>query len=726
MTDTETKQETPSAEEMRNEKTRQQITVAIILAALVYWGINSPDTFLRVVLVALGFGGIVMIHEFGHFIVAKLGGIKVEAFSIGMGPVVFGIRKLKKGWRVRVFPKIGAPDSVEEGDNDTEYQIALLPIGGFVKMLGQSDTGAADEIDDPRSYANRPIWIRICVVSAGVIFNAVTAVLLFMALFLHGIDLKSAVVGDVIPNSPAYEAGLRPGDEVVEVNGERFVDFETLILAPALSAPGQPVKFTAHRSDGTEERLEIVAEKAVAGSSGLRGIGISKQAAHTLIIEPSIAKTPKDVDELYEKASLRPGDMIKTVEGQFVKDQWEYEKQIGQTFKPEVEISVLRNWPTEDGSEQTTTESVKFPIYIPATLENFRDEFDLTHFCSLVPRLMVEEVIEPTKGERFIYWVKTSIFRREVVPFIKDVLKKGDVLLKVADVDYPTYKQLRDLTNEYKDKELPFVVLRKGDEGVEQTVELVVRPKSSFRSKRVTVGFSPALDLEHPVVAQVLSVPGAPVGEAVIPKGALIVALNDKPVKNFFEIATVLKQNAGQRVGVAYELDGKVGAASVTVPLHDPVHAKASMAMMIPYKYLTTEFKTSNPIEAARWGLKTAWKFISQSYVTIGRLFQKDGVPITALSGPVGIISISYQMAGMSMLHYLRFLGLISSCLAVMNLLPLPVLDGGHIVLLLIEKITGKPVHEKILAPVMYIGLALLLGLILWISFNDIVRLLGF
>jgi len=618
MTDIETKDQTPSPEEMRKEKLRQQMTIVIMLAALIFWGIKSPDTFLRVVLVAIGFGGIVMIHEFGHFIVAKLGGIKVEAFSIGMGPVVFGIRKLKKGWRVRVLPKIGAPDQVEEGDNETEYQIALLPIGGFVKMLGQSDTGAADQVDDPRSYANRPVGIRICVVSAGVIFNAVTAVLLFMALFLHGIDLKSAVVGDVIPNSPAYEAGLRPGDKVVEVDGERFVDFESLILAPALSAPGEPVHFTVQRFGGTEEKLDIVAEKSAVSSSGLRSIGISQQAAHTLIVEPEIAKTEEGVKDLYETAGLRPGDEVKAVDGQPVADPWQYDRLISQTFKSEIELSVCRQWPDGSGSDQKTMATVKFPVWIAPTLENFRDEYDLTHFCSLVPRLKVESVPPPLKvvslPKRIINAFRTKILRQKVETDTDEnvlPLKEGDILLKVADIEYPNYKQLRELTEDYKDKDMPMTVLRKDGEGAEQRVELIVQPKTHPGSSRVMVGFGPGLDLEHPVVAQTLPVPGVSDGELKIPKGASITAVNDKPVKDFFEIATAFQENAGQRVNVGYELDGQAGVVSVMVPEHEPVHAKAYLGMIIPYKYLTKEFQTSNPIQAAQWGLKTAWKFIS-------------------------------------------------------------------------------------------------------------------
>jgi hypothetical protein len=135
-------QDSPQPQESQG---KQLILSLIIIIAAIVWGVNHPSTALRVLAVLLGFGGIIMIHEFGHFIVAKLGGIKVEAFSIGMGPVVLGIRKLKKGWKVRVLPKIGEEPVVEEGDNDTEYQIALLCFGHSETQKGLEGSCAAED-----------------------------------------------------------------------------------------------------------------------------------------------------------------------------------------------------------------------------------------------------------------------------------------------------------------------------------------------------------------------------------------------------------------------------------------------------------------------------------------------------------------------------------------------------------------------------------------------------
>jgi regulator of sigma E protease len=98
-------------------------------------------------------------------------------------------------------------------------------------------------------------------------------------------------------------------------------------------------------------------------------------------------------------------------------------------------------------------------------------------------------------------------------------------------------------------------------------------------------------------------------------------------------------------------------------------------------------------------------------------------MPASSLTGPVGIVTISYKLAGQSLGDFLYFIGLISSCLAVMNLLPIPIVDGGVIVLLIIEKIKGGPLNEKVQQAIVYAGVALLLTVFLFITYNDILRL---
>lgn len=714
----------------QQDQTKQLIFFVIILALLVVWGVRNPSTALRIVGVLLGFGGIVMIHELGHFLMAKLGKIKVEVFSIGMGPVVLGIRKLKKGWRVRVLPKIGQVQQVNEGDNETEYQIALLPIGGYVKMLGQSDTGAANASDDPRSYANRPISVRIATVAAGVIFNAIGAVVIFMILFMNGIDLKPAVVGQVQHNSPAYDAGLKPGDKIVEVNGERFVDFESVLLAPALSEPGEPISFVIQHEDGTEEQLQVIAEKRAGDTTDLRYTGISP--ATTLTIEPLITKDTELLEEIYQLTGLYPYDEVKAVNGQAVQTPWEFAQKVAASFMPEVSLTVSRQW-SPDGEDDIEDEpksmvTVSLPVDVRPVVDNFRNEYDLAHFGSLLPRLKVRAIYEPPAviglPVRITNWFKTTILGQEKPPQPKRTagLQEGDIILKLGGLDLPNYKQLRERVAEFKNKDMPVTVLRADDDGTEQIVELTVHPKADPATDRVLMGIVPVLDMENPVVAQVLSDSGQSIPPE-IPAGATITAVDGQAVNSFYQVAQLLQANPGNKVAIEYRFEDHSGGTAIVVSRPEPVHAEAMISVGMPFQDLMQPFKADDPIEAVNMGLKKTWQFVSRSYVTLGRLLQ-GSVPVSALSGPVGIISMTYQVTGVSLDRYLYFLGLINACLAVMNLLPLPVLDGGHIVILLIEKVTGKPINERALAVVMYVGLALLLGFILWVTYFDLIRII--
>ena len=137
------------------------ILVVIVAAAILFFISQNIHTFGNVLLVLLGFGAVVLVHEFGHFIIAKLSGIKVEAFSIFMPPVLLGLQKTENGFRFRILPEIFPKEEDKSGDgslsftvgkkgtaSETEYRIGLIPFGGFVKMLGQDDVGPVKSCKD--------------------------------------------------------------------------------------------------------------------------------------------------------------------------------------------------------------------------------------------------------------------------------------------------------------------------------------------------------------------------------------------------------------------------------------------------------------------------------------------------------------------------------------------------------------------------------------------------
>jgi regulator of sigma E protease len=175
-----------------------------------------------------GFGFVVFFHELGHFLAAKAVGIKVEQFAVGFGQALLAWRKgigLRTGtttpeYERRLKENTGNP-SYSGTLGETEYRLNWIPLGGYVKMLGQDDMNPNAAADDPRAFNQKSIAARMLVVSAGVIMNVVLAVILFVGLFLYGYNVAPAKVGGVLTNSPAQLAGLEVGDRILSFNGHR-------------------------------------------------------------------------------------------------------------------------------------------------------------------------------------------------------------------------------------------------------------------------------------------------------------------------------------------------------------------------------------------------------------------------------------------------------------------------------------------------------------------------
>lgn len=150
-------------------------------------------------------GILVFVHELGHFILAKKLGVKILKFSLGFGPKLIG-------------KKIG----------ETEYQIAVFPLGGFVKPLGEDPREEIKTEEYHRSYWAQPIWKRTLIIVAGPFFNFFLAVVLFSTINLFGIPYYSSKIGEVSPGLPAEQAGLKKGDTVLSINGEEVKKWDDL------------------------------------------------------------------------------------------------------------------------------------------------------------------------------------------------------------------------------------------------------------------------------------------------------------------------------------------------------------------------------------------------------------------------------------------------------------------------------------------------------------------
>ncbi|EJO5348180.1 RIP metalloprotease RseP [Clostridium botulinum] len=226
-----------------------------------------------IVAAVLAFGILVLVHEFGHFIMAKANGIKVEEFSIGMGPKLIGIK-----------------------GKETEYLIKLLPIGGYVKMLGDEEKSA-----DERAFNNKSPLRKLSVVVAGPFMNLVLSVVLF-AILSSQRGYLVPIVEKVVPNAPASVAGLMPGDKIVNVNDKKITtwdDFQSVIY----TEKGAPLNIKFIRNNA-ENKVNITPIKD------------TKENRYLIGVYPTLIEN-LSVKESVKQGFIQTGSLIKQTFGFF-------------------------------------------------------------------------------------------------------------------------------------------------------------------------------------------------------------------------------------------------------------------------------------------------------------------------------------------------------------------------------------------------------------------------
>jgi len=199
--------------------------------------IGSVFSNIGVAIVVLGF--IIVIHELGHFLVAKFFKIKVETFSVGFGPRIVGFRK-----------------------GDTDYRISAFPLGGYVKMAG--DTPSDTLTGEAHEFLSKPKWQRFLVAAAGPSMNIILAVVLIAGLYMYGTDVPEFMVGQAIinviePGSPAEKAGIKPGDQILEFDGKQNPDWQDVQNA-VLTSPGRNIPIVVERA-GKRVELTVTPER---------------------------------------------------------------------------------------------------------------------------------------------------------------------------------------------------------------------------------------------------------------------------------------------------------------------------------------------------------------------------------------------------------------------------------------------------------------------------------
>ncbi|WNG25111.1 RIP metalloprotease RseP [Cystobacter fuscus] len=541
------------------------------------------DTALFILLL----GVLVTVHELGHFLVAKACGVKVIRFSIGFGPKLFAFTK-----------------------GETEYQVALLPLGGYVKMAGDAPHEELAPEDADRGFLNAPPWKRALIVVAGPVFNLVFPILIYFFVFVGAHEATSTRVGFVDPAMPAAVAGIRPGDRITAVEGEPVRTFEDLREA-FVGRFDRPVPVTIER-DGQSTTLSVTPRKIVesnAVDSVERGqIGIQP------IRKPAVLGVP--AGSVAAQAGFKSFDRVLSVNGVNIPDEAALHEQLAKLQGP-LEVTVQRAQPVEVGA-----------------------------VSGGVPTLATVKVERQPGGDGFSAlgaepsdMYVSSVFPGSVAE--KAGLRAGDRLESFNGEPLRSFNVLAGELSTLKDK--PFTLSwRSAQDGQVHTQQLAQVMRTSTdemgqESSRLELGVRPWL----------------PSSAELLPVDTVVVTLG---------VGEALRE------------------AVVVVP-----------------------------------------KIVGQMVKVIGGLVSGQ-VSTKTLGGPVMMYQLASKSAEQGWDSFLHLMAIISINLGVMNLLPIPILDGFHLLSAFWEAIRRRPIPVRVREMANVVGLILLVALMGMAFFNDITR----
>ncbi len=588
-------------------------------------------------------------------------------------------------------------------------------------MLGQEDLDPSARSANPRAFGNKSVGARFAVISAGVIMNMITGLVFFMIAFTVGVSFPPAIVGPVSPGSPAATAhavghendpryrGLRIGDRVVSIDGEEPMDYMDVRVAAALGAANWPRELTVLREGEPAPLVYRVTPEY--GRDGL----LSFEIEQPLTLEVAVLVQES---EAYE-AGVALGMHAVEADGQRLGSYAEMERVVAAAEgRP---VTVVFEAP--DGVEALRPREERLAKVLGVSPRELRPRVELE--VRAAPPVLAEPGAAPSVAGLVPPVVVATVFPDS--PAEAAGLTAGDVVRQVAGVTWPTIDQMQAAVKGAAGG-IEMSVLRDGEVVTIGSVE----PKGGL----LGVGLEWAMGT--PLVASRL--PGSPAAAlGDLPGGFRLVSVAGEAVSDWSDVARVLGdlEASGEEVDVPLRVIPAIGGAgreaeSVTLRLPaEEIHKLAAaqwqlsqLAMGVHFEYLREPVVGDGPIDAAVLGLRKTKSFIVQTYAMILRLFQ-GSVGVDQLHGPVGITAVGQRVAETGWTYLLYFLGILSVNLAVINFLPIPIADGGHAVFLLVEKIKGSPVSAKVQVAAMYVGLVLLGGLFLLVTYNDIVRIVS-
>jgi regulator of sigma E protease len=684
----------------------------------------DPSVWLNIAEVALGLGFVIFVHELGHFTVAKLCGVKVEKFFLGFD--IGGLKLLHFRY------------------GETLYGIGIVPLGGYVKMLGQEDNPARlrEEIDrarqtepteaaggevpaaagdvaekrsavfDPRSYLAQSVPRRMAIISAGVVMNLIFAWLAAVVAFGWGVRQIAPTIGEVMAGGGAWQAGLRLGDEVLDVGGRKIHIFRDMQEAIALGDVENGVSMTVRRPGVAKPLQFLVKTQRMAGRPT---IGIGNYVESKLVREKGWPPVYPGSAASRAEPPFEPGDRIEKIDNQPIRTYTDMHAYLGLHADQRLMVGVRRAGHAAVGGSTAGAAGENRTTAVDAA--------PMRHFGLIMEMGEITAVQEDSPA--------------------KAVGIRTHDLLKTCDgrpVGDPM--TLPDRFRRLAGRQVTLGLLRDG-----KPLEIKATPRHSDQYASSAAPKSSVAVAELGLAYQVSNVvrsveDGGPAAKAGLRPGdvlhqARIVPPDEATLNHLRKVyhQPDLEQHEEkipftrdlldwpclmtlvQMVlpGTTVELAWTRGDKEMTATL-EPV---AAADWYNPSRGWIFEPKTiwqtaDNLAEAFRWGGRET----VNATLVVYRVLQKVGsgqISPLNFGGPLEIFRQALRAAEQGLGNFLLFLTMLSANLAVLNFLPIPVFDGGHFVLLLWEGIRGKPADERVQEVLTYLGLAFILALMLFV-----------